>query len=64
VPIKNASKGVGRPTAFKPEFVDQAACRLDATDAEIADFFEMDTRTINCWKIDHPEYCQALKGQS
>ncbi|MHC2315161.1 hypothetical protein ACVIHC_002207 [Bradyrhizobium diazoefficiens] len=59
---KIARKG-GRPSDYLPEFADQAAklCRLGATDAEIADFFEKDERTINRWKVDHPEFCQALK---
>jgi hypothetical protein len=51
----------GRPSDYKPEFADQAAklCRLGATDQEIADFFGKDERTINRWKIDHPDFCQA-----
>lgn len=58
-----AARKTGRPFDYLPEFADQAAklCRLGATDAEIADFFEKDERTINRWKIDHPEFCQALK---
>lgn len=57
------SAPVGRPSDYKPEYADQAAklCRLGATDAELAEFFEKDERTINRWKIDHPEFCQALK---
>ncbi|HVR56035.1 MAG TPA: hypothetical protein VMT72_04335 [Pseudolabrys sp.] len=49
---------------YKPEYADQAPklCRLGATDAEIADFFEKDGRTINLWKIGHPEFCQAPKA--
>jgi hypothetical protein len=43
-------------------YADQTAklCRLGATDVEIADFFGKDERTINRWKADHPESCQAL----
>ena len=53
----------GRPTAYQPEFVEQAEklAKLGATDMEIADFFEVDVRTINRWKITHPEFCQSLK---
>lgn len=53
----------GRPTSFKPEYCDQASklCLLGATDAEIADFFEVDVRTIYRWQNSHPEFCQALK---
>ena len=54
----------GRPSGYKPEYADQAAklCRLGATDAEIANFFEKDERTINRWKVDYPDFCQALKA--
>jgi len=36
--------------------------RLGATDADPADFFGVDVRTIYRWKHDHPEFCQALKA--
>jgi hypothetical protein len=53
----------GRPSKFKTEFVKQAAklAGLGATDREIADFFDVDERTINRWKFDHPAFCQSLK---
>lgn len=56
------TRGKGRPSAYKPEFVEQARklCELGATDAEIANFFEVDTRTIYRWKNEHPDFCQAL----
>ncbi len=52
----------GRPTDYKPEFVEQAKklCALGATDYELADFFGVDTRTIYRWKNLHEEFCQAL----
>jgi len=54
---------VGRPTEYRDEFVEQSAklAKLGATDMEIADFFGVDVRTINRWKITHPEFCQSLK---
>jgi len=54
---------VGRPSKFKPEFVEQAEklCRLGATDIEIADFFGIDVRTLHRWKGTHPEFCHSLK---
>lgn len=54
---------MARPTKYKPEFVGQAAklCQLGATDLEIADFFEVDVRSLYRWKGEHPEFCQALK---
>lgn len=53
----------GRPTKFKPEYIEQVRklCHLGATDQEIADFFEVDVRTIYRWNIEHPDFCQALK---
>ncbi len=54
----------GRPSSFMPEFVTQAEklCKLGATDQEIADFFEVDVRTVYRWKADNDEFCQALKA--
>lgn len=53
----------GRPTKYKPEYVEQVfkLCLLGATDAEIANFFEVDERTINNWKISYPEFFQSIK---
>lgn len=55
---------MARPTKFKPEFVAQAEklCRLGATDIEVADFLEVDVRTLYRWKGEHEEFCQALKA--
>lgn len=52
----------GRPTSFKKEFVAQAEklCALGATDMELADFFEVDVRTIYRWKHTEPSFCQAV----
>lgn len=54
----------GRPSAYKPEYAKQASklALLGATDQELADFFEVDARTIYRWKHDHDEFCQALKA--
>lgn len=54
----------GRPTDYKPEYAEQAEklCRLGATDAELADFFEVSDRTIYRWQSRHDEFCQALKA--
>ena len=53
----------GRPTSYEPEFAAQAEklCRLGATDAEMANFFEVDEATINRWKHAQPEFCASLK---
>lgn len=54
----------GRPTAYKQDFAKQAQklAELGATDQEIADFFEVDVRTVYRWKHDHAEFCQSLKA--
>lgn len=55
---------MGRPSKYKTEFVAQAEklCKLGATDIEIADFFEVDVRTLYRWKGEHEAFCQALKA--
>jgi len=58
------SRGVGRPSKYRPEFVEQAEklCRLGATDWEVADFFEVNIATLYRWKNEHEEFCDALKS--
>lgn len=53
----------GRPSKYRPEFAKQAEklCALGATDMELADFFEVEVRTIYRWKAEFPEFCQSLK---
>lgn len=53
----------GRPTSYKPEFAEQATklCQLGATDADLADFFKVNTTTIWRWRSAHEEFCNALK---
>lgn len=60
---KEAATKTGRPSKYKPEFAAQAKklCVLGATDIEIADFFEVDVRTIYRWKAEFDEFCQSLK---
>jgi hypothetical protein len=55
--------GAGRPSSYRAEFAEQAAklCRLGATDAELADFFGVDERTVNNWKNEHDDFFQSLK---
>lgn len=54
---------MARPTKYKAEFAKQAAklAAIGATDREIADFFEVDERTINRWKSSNDAFCQSLK---
>ena len=58
----NPQKG-GRPTAYREEFVQQAEqlIALGATDMELATFFKVTSRTIENWKLRHPEFFQTLK---
>lgn len=53
----------GRPAKYDPAFATQAEklCNLGATDADLADFFGVATRTIERWKGEHEEFCRALK---
>lgn len=54
----------GRPTLYKEEYNEQAykLCLLGATDKELADFFEVDERTINNWKKDYNEFFQSIRN--
>lgn len=54
----------GRPTDYKATYARQAEklCMMGATDQELADFFEVDARTIYRWKHDHDDFCQSLKA--
>jgi hypothetical protein len=60
---RDEPKSKGRPTSYDPEFSKEAMklCTLGATDTEIADFFEVDARTIYRWQASYPEFCQALR---
>lgn len=53
----------GRHSKYDPKFVKQAEqlCSLGATDAEMADFFEVSVVTLNAWKIEHPEFLKSIK---
>lgn len=54
---------VGRPSAFKPEYCEQARklCLLGLIDKELAEYFEVAESTLNKWKLDHPEFSESLK---
>lgn len=54
---------MARPSKYKPEFAGQAAklCLLGATDAQLADFFEVSVSTINLWKVEHSEFSESIK---
>lgn len=63
-PVDRPHKKTGRPSAFKPEYVKQAAdlCGLGATDEQLAQFFGVNVRRIYAWKKANPEFQQAIKS--
>ena len=54
---------VGRPSLYMAKYVDQAykLCLLGATDAEMADIFEVSESTLNLWKQQHPEFSESIR---
>lgn len=54
---------MARPSKYKPEFASQAAklCKLGATDAQLADFFQVAVSTVNLWKVEHKEFSESIK---
>lgn len=60
--MQDEPAGLGRPTLYKPEYVEQARklCMLGATDPQIADFFGVTKRTIERWRVQHEDFCRAI----
>lgn len=58
-----AKRPVGRPSKYKSEYAEQARklCLLGATDADMANFFDVDESTINNWKNEFPEFLESIK---
>jgi hypothetical protein len=58
-----AKTETGRPSKYQSDFAKKALklCRLGATDPELANFFEVTVSTISKWKIDYPDFSEALK---
>ena len=54
---------IGRPTKYKPEYCDLAFkyCLLGATNEQLANYFDVDTTTIDLWIKTHPAFSGALK---
>jgi hypothetical protein len=63
-PVSETKRPRGRPTDYKPEFAEQAEklCKLGATDAELADFFNVTTMTIWRWQSTHEKFCYSLRA--
>ena len=55
---------MARPTKYKPAYSTQVykLCLLNATDAQIADVFDVDESTINNWKRCHPKFLESIKN--
>lgn len=53
----------GRPTKYKPEYCIQAEklCKKGFIDTEIADFFGVAISTLYKWKLEQPQFSDALK---
>jgi hypothetical protein len=54
---------VGRPSAFRPAYVEKAykLALLGMTDAQMADFFGVGEATLNRWKLAHFEFRESIK---
>lgn len=55
---------IGRPTKYDPKYAAQAEklCRLGASDIQLAEFFEVEEKTIYNWKNEHPSFLQATRA--
>jgi hypothetical protein len=53
----------GRPTLYRPEYDDQAHnhCLLGATNAGLADLFDVGQRTIDRWIAEIPSFAKAVR---
>lgn len=54
---------MARPEKWKDEYlrVIEHACRLGATDIEVADMLDVSVRTLHYWKAQRPELVAAMK---
>jgi len=58
-------RGRGRPTLFKPAYIQQAydyCAVFGASDKQLAEYFKVDEATLSRWKVAHPEFCESLKA--
>lgn len=64
MPPPAEDKGPGRPPTYDKAFakVAEALCLFGATDEEIAAYFQVSVRTVHRWKLEHEEFCHALKN--
>jgi hypothetical protein len=67
---KSASDGIsnqvarGRPTKYDPSMCEHVRkyCLLGATDEQLAELLEVAVSTIYEWKIEYPEFSEAIKS--
>ena len=61
-PGATKSKG-GRPSKYEDSLIEKLKrlCILGATDADIANIFSIDLTTLSRWKVEKPEFREALK---
>jgi transposase-like protein len=54
----------GRPSKYKPEYAEQAEklCRLGASDIQLAEFFNVEEKTIYNWKDQYSAFLQATRA--
>lgn len=54
----------GRPTKYKPEYVDQVfkLCLLGLTAKQMADVFDVNEDTFFRWRLEHPEFSEAIRN--
>lgn len=64
MPAGGAREGAGRKSTYDPKYAAQAdkLCRMGATDIELADFFDIEVRTLYRWKHDHEAFGQAIRA--
>lgn len=59
----STKNSIGRPAKYSPGYIKQARklCTLGATDVDLADFFEVDVRTVQRWAARYPDFRRAIK---
>jgi hypothetical protein len=60
---ENEKPNVGRPTSFKPEYVKQAKnlALLGLSEEQMRSVFDVAMSTFSLWKVNYPEFSDALK---
>jgi len=60
--VERARHPGGRPTLYRDVFPEQAfkLALLGADDTELADFFGVVVSTISNWKVEYPEFMEAI----